>query len=154
MGSFGSDFTFGPVDFSFLTTFQIGGKVYDSVYAGALEATYAGDNWSKHTLRRWQNPGDITDVPAVMINSGNTVGDRALIDASYFSIKSLQVGYTFPQRWTNKAKIKALRIFANGDNLFMFNKLNGMNPQYSLSGGQGYAYTPTRSLSFGLDLTF
>ena len=124
------------------------------VYASALEATYSGDTWSKHVLRRWQKPGDVTDVPAVLIGSSNTIGDRALIDASYFAIKSIQLGYTLPAKVTKKISMQALRIFVTGDNLFMFNKLNGMDPQYSLSGGQNWSYTPTRTVSVGLNLTF
>ncbi len=153
-GSFGSDFYFGPFDFSFLTTFSVGGKVYDSVYASAMEVTYAGDTWSSHALRRWQKPGDVTDVPMLLINSGNIAADRWLVDASYFAIKSVQFGYTLPAKWTNKAGIKALRVFVLGDNLALFSKLNGLNPQYNTSGGTSWAYTPTRTLSAGVDINF
>ena len=50
--------------------------------------------------------------------------------------------------------MKALRIFATGDNIFMFNKLAGMDPQYNFSGGTSWAYTPTRTFSLGLDINF
>ena len=153
-GSFGSDFQWGPVDFSFLTTFSLGGYVWDSVYASAMETTYAGDTWSKHALRRWQKPGDVTDVPAVLIGSTNISADRWLVDASYFAIKSLQLGYTLPTRWTQKAGIRSLRLFATGDNLWLFTKLNGLNPQYNTTGGTSWAYTPTRTVSLGLDINF
>ena len=153
-GSFGSDFRFGPVDFSFLTTFSIGGKTYDSLYAGLMEVMYTGDTWSKNVLRRWQKPGDVTDVPAVMFNSSRLGTDKNLIDASYFAIKSAQIGYTLPTKWTNAAKIKALRIFVNADNVAMFNHLNGLNVQYNFSGGTGYTYTPTRVISAGIDINF
>lgn len=153
-GSFGSDFQFGPVDLSFLTTFSIGGLTYDSVYAGTMEVTYAGDTWNKHALRRWQKPGDITDVPILMTNSGNLAADRWLVDASYFAIKSIQLGYTLPTKWTRKAGIKSFRLFCLADNIVMFSKLNGLDPQYSISGGTGYGYTPTRAISVGVDLNF
>ena len=153
-GSFGTDFQWGPVDFSFLTTFSIGGYAWDSVYAGAMEVTYAGDTWSSHALRRWQQPGDVTDVPAIQIGSSNISADRWLIDASYFAVKSLQLGYTLPQKWTRKAGIKSLRVFALGDNLWLFSKLNGFNPQYNLTGGTSWAYTPTRTISLGIDINF
>ena len=153
-GSFGSDFRFGPVDFSFLTTFSVGGKTYDSLYAGLKEVLYTGDTWSTHTLRRWQKPGDVTDVPAVLFNSGRLGTDSNLIDASYFAIKSIQLGYTLPVKWTQAAKIKSLRIFANADNVAMFNHLHGLNVQYNFSGGTGYTYTPTRVVSLGLDINF
>jgi len=153
-GSFGSEFQFGPVDFSFLTTFSVGGKVYDSVYASVMEVSYAGQTWSSHALRRWQEPGDVTDVPAVMLGSSNLSGDRWLVDASYFSIKSVQLGYTLPSKLTKKAGIQSLRVFASGDNLVLFSKLNGLNPQYNMSGSTSYAYTPTRTISVGVDINF
>ena len=153
-GSFGSDFQWGPVDFSFLTTFSLGGYVWDSVYASAMEITYSGDTWSKHALRRWQKPGDVTDVPILQIGSTNIAADRWLVDASYFAVKSLQLGYTLPTKWTQKAGIRSLRLFATGDNLWMFTKLNGLNPQYNMTGGTSWAYTPTRTVSLGLDINF
>jgi hypothetical protein len=153
-GSFGSDFQFGPVDFSFLTTFSLGGYVWDSVYASAMEVAYSGDTWSSHALRRWQKPGDITDVPLLELGSKNISADRWMVDASYFSIKSLQLGYTLPTKWTQKIGIKSLRLFAVGDNLWLFTKLNGLNPQYNMTGGTSWAYTPTRTISLGLDINF
>ena len=153
-GSFGSDLQWKSFDFSFLTTFSVGGLVYDSPYASSMEVSYAGDTWNRNILKRWRNPGDDTDVPAVLLGSGRIATDRWLIDASYFAIKSVQFGYTLPQKWTRKAGMKALRIFATGDNIFMFNKLAGMDPQYNFSGGTSWAYTPTRTFSLGLDINF
>lgn len=154
-GSFASDFQFGPVDFSFLTTFSVGGLVYDSLYQSSMEVTYAGDTWNKHALRRWQQPGDVTDVPAVMIGSGRLSScDRWLVDASYFAIKSVQLGYTFPQKWTNRINMKGLRVFLTGDNVAVFNKLEGVDLQYNFSGGTNWSYTPTRTFSIGLDINF
>ena len=154
-GSFGTDMQIGPVDFSFLTTFSVGGQVYESVYSSAMEVTYGGDTWSKNILRRWQEPGDVTDVPAVMIGAGRLSNvDKWLVDASYFAIKSIQLGYTLPNKLTKKANIKGLRIFVNGDNIALFNKLNGMNNQYNFTGGASWSYTPTRTFSVGIDINF
>lgn len=153
-GSFGSEFHLGPVDFSFLTTFSIGGKVYDSLYASSMEVSYAGNTWHKNALRRWQKPGDITDVPAIQIGSGNLSTDRFLIDASYFAIKSIQLGYTFPAKWARAIKMQSLRIYATADNLAVFNHLNGMNVQYDFSGGTNYTYAPMRVIALGVDFNF
>ncbi len=154
-GSFGSNFQLGQFDLSFLTTFSIGGSIYNGVYAGAMEAQYIGDTWHRHSLRAWQQPGDVTDVPKLLVGSGRpTNTDRYLIDASYFSIKSVQFGWTMPSRWTEKANIKSIRLFVVGDNLAMFTHLDGMDPQYSFSGGQSYTYLPTRSVSVGIDINF
>ena len=154
-GSFGSDFQMGPVDFSFLTTFSYGGHIYESLYQSSMEATYAGDTWNKNILRRWQKPGDVTDVPAVMIGSGRLTNvDKWLVDASYFAIKSIQLGYTLPARWTKKANIGALRVFLMGDNIAMFSHLNGMDTQYDFTGGTSWSYAPVRTFSCGIDINF
>ena len=153
-GSFATEFQWGPVDFSFLTTFSVGGVAYDSRYAGIRDVSYWGDTWSKHALRAWKQPGDITDVPALIVNSDYLAADRWLVDASYFAIKSIQLGYTLPAKWTKKAGIKSLRVFAIGDNLFLFTHLSGFNPIESLSGSVGYSYTPTRAISLGVDINF
>jgi hypothetical protein len=93
-------------------------------------------------------------VPVLLVNSGNLAADRWLIDASYFAIKSIQLGYTLPAKWTRAVGIQSLRLFAVGDNLFLFSKLNGLNPQESIAGGNNYSYTPTRAISLGVDINF
>ena len=60
-GSINTDFSYKNVDLSIVGTYSIVGKVYDSLYAGSMEVMYAGNTWNKHALRRWQQPGDITD---------------------------------------------------------------------------------------------
>ena len=89
-----------------------------------------------------------------MTNSGRLSADRWLVDASYFAIKSVQLGYTLPTKWTKKAGIKSLRLFAVGDNIALFSKLQGLNPQYDLTGGTNWSYTPTRTYSIGVDINF
>ena len=154
-GSFGSNFYLGSFDFSFLTTFSIGGNIYNGTYSGVMEPMYYAATFHKNQLRRWQKPGDITDVPKLKVSSGRqTINDRWLIDASYFAIRSVQFGYTLPTKWTEKANISSIRIYAVGDNLALFSHLDGMDPQYSFSGGQGYTYLPTRTVSIGIDINF
>ena len=154
-GSFGSNFYLGSFDFSFLTTFSIGGNIYNGTYSGTMEPQYYASTFHKNALRRWQKPGDVTDVPKMKVGSGrSTISDRWLIDASYFSIKSVQLGYTLPTRWTEKINISSIRIYAVGDNLALFSHMDGMDPQYSFSGGQGYTYLPTRTVSLGIDINF
>lgn len=47
-GSIGSTFTIlKNIDVSFLTTYSIGGWVYDGLYNGSMYVQYAGNNWHK-----------------------------------------------------------------------------------------------------------
>ncbi|MBR5385077.1 MAG: TonB-dependent receptor [Bacteroidales bacterium] len=154
-GSFGMNFTlFKNWDISFLSTYSVGGKVYDSLYSGTMEVQYAGNNWHKDVLRRWQKPGDITDVPMVEIGGSYAATDRYLIDASFFAIKNVTVGYTFPTRLTQKASIKSCRLFFTADNVAMFSRLGGMDPQQNFTGGVSYSYTPAKAMVAGVELNF
>ena len=154
-GSFGMNFTlFKNWDLSFLTTYSVGGKVYDSLYSGTMEVQYAGSNWHKDVLRRWQKPGDITDVPMVEIGGSYAATDKYLIDASYFAIKNITVGYTFPTRLTKKAAIKSCRLFFTADNVALFSHLGGMDPQQNFTGGVSYSYTPAKAMVAGIELNF
>ena len=154
-GSFASNFViFKNFDFSFLTTYSVGGKILDSLYDGAMNVTYAGNNWHRNKLRRWRQPGDITDVPMVEIGGSHSTVGESLIDASYFAIKNITLGYTIPNSVTQRAKIKSFRIFFTADNLALFSHLDGMDPQYNFAGTVSYTYSPSRVFALGLDINF
>ena len=154
-GSIGSTFTIlKNIDVSFLTTYSIGGWVYDGLYKGSMYVQYAGNNWHKNAKRRWQKPGDKTDVPMLEVGGSYATASNSLIDASYFAIKNITVGYTLPKRWLKKIDIESLRIYATLDNIAMFNHMDGMDPQYNFTGSVAYSYTPSRVIAFGIDLNF
>ncbi len=145
---------FKDIDVSLLTTYSIGGNVYESTYAGTMNATYYGDTWNRNVLDRWQKPGDVTDVPRLEIGGTYTTTDRFLIDASYFAIKNITVGYSLPKKVADKINASNLRVFLNFDNVALFNRLDGMDPQYNFSGGTNYTYAPIKTMSFGVELNF
>lgn len=153
-GSLSTDFSWKGLDLSILTTYSIGGKIYDSLYQSSMENMYYNNAWNEHALRRWQKPGDITDVPRIEVASANTTTDRFLIDASYFTIKNITLGYTLPKSWMNKASLNSVRVFGSVDNLAIFSHLQGMDPQYNFSGQTDYSYSPNRTVSLGVEVNF
>lgn len=152
-GSVGTNLSWKGIDLSVLTTYSIGGKIFDGLYEASMNIMYPGNTWNEHALRRWQNPGDITDVPRIEIGGTNRT-DRFLINASYFAIKNITLGYNLPQNWIRKAGLGSVRIFASCDNLALFSHLNGMDPQYSFDGSTDYSYAPNKTYSFGLEVNF
>ena len=80
--------------------------------------------------------------------------DRFLVDASYFSIKNITIGYTIPEKAANYIGMKSVRVYCSMDNLALFTHLKGMNPTYTLTGSTGFVYTPSRSFVAGLDIKF
>lgn len=142
------------IDLYVFTTYSIGGKVLESFYSGIMYPMYPGTTFHSNIERRWRNPGDITDVPRAEINSTDRITDKYLIDASYFAIKNITLGYTIPKRLLNLNGISSVRIFATADNLKLFSNLEGMDPQYNFSGGVDYVYTPNKTISMGVDIKF
>jgi hypothetical protein len=115
-----------------------------------------GSSWSTDILRRWRNPGDITDVPRLQnsYTAGTAASARYLIDASYVSLRNVTITYRFPSSWIKKLDMSELSLFASGDNLGMLCKRKGMDPQQSFAGTTDFTYVPSRIVSFGVNLTF
>jgi len=91
--------------------------------------------------------------PRLLYNTDgtHTSSDFYLYDASYLKLKFLQLGYTLPKSFTNKAYINKLRVFVSGENLLTFTNYPGMDPEI----GSGVnVYPISRVLSCGINITF
>lgn len=150
-GSLATSLNFKGFDFSLLTTYSIGGKIYDVVGYNYLNPLYIGNNLSREVLRSWKKPGDITDIPRLQKEITYTITDRALVDASYFSIRNISLGYTFNVK---SIKLNSVRVFVQGDNIAVFSARQGLNPQLNFTGTTDYVYSPNRIIAAGLNLKF
>ena len=153
-GSFTNDFKYKGFDLSVMCTYSVGGKILDGVYKTFMTGNFVGQGRHVDLGRAWKNPGDITDVPKIEIGATYPVTDNDLINASYLSIKNITLGYSLPARWLKKVSMKDIRLTATADNLVVFTHLKGMDPQYNFSGSTTYVYTPSRTISFGVDIKF
>ncbi len=148
---------FKNFDFTVLTSYALGGYVMESPYAGLL---YAGGGdvttWHQDIEGRWRQPGDITNIPKVQLNyqDGNSISDRFLMDASYFSIRNISLGYTLPSRTTDRLNMGSTRFYVVADNVALFSKRQGLDPRQSFTGFVGNAYAPIKTVSFGLTTSF
>ena len=112
-GSLGTDFSWKGLTLSVLTTYSLGGKVFDSLYQSDMNLWYLSSTWNKNMLRRWQKPGDVTDVPRASIAESINNTDRFLIDASYFAIKNITLAYALPMSWVSKLGMTGARILSS-----------------------------------------
>ncbi len=103
-----------------------------------------------------KNPNPNASYPRLTYNTGfnqNTFSTFWMEDASYFRLKNVQVGYTFPEKWMKKARIDKLRIYFSGDNLATASKyFYAYDPETPVSKG-GY-YPQVRTFVIGLNVTF
>ena len=96
---------------------------------------YGYNNQSTAVLRRWRNPGDITDMPRALYNSGyNWLGsDRYVEDASFIRLRSVTLRYNLPQAYLKKLNMKVVSFYTTAENLFTWTKYTGQDPDVSSS---------------------
>ncbi|MBQ7811004.1 MAG: TonB-dependent receptor [Bacteroidales bacterium] len=82
-------------------------------------------------------------------NGGNST--LWLYDTDYLKVKAVTIGYTLPKKWMDKIKVKNLRIYLSGDNLFTFTKYPGVDPEYV---NYNNLYSSLRQYSLGLNIAF
>lgn len=108
----------------------------------------------------WKNPGDITDVPRPIFGTGNNGSDgwssRYLVDASYFRIKSIMLGYTLPKKYAQKAYLNSFRAYFSIDNLYTVTSKNfrGYDPEAGLSATQAANYPLPINYTLGINVGF
>ena len=92
-------------------------------------------NHSTDVLRRWQNPGDITDIPRFRFegnNENNFISTRYIQDASYARLRNFTIGYTFPTDMLNntfKGVLSKARLYVQGQNLVTLTRYEGLDPE-------------------------
>ena len=143
-------------DLSFMFTYSLGGKIYDTNYQTLMAASAYGP---KHTdiLNRWQNVGDITNVPrmdAGQATNFNANSDRFLVSRNYLMFKNLTLGCSFPLNWMRAIEATDGRIFVSAENLFILSKRKGMNVSESFAGTTSNVYNPSKIVSLGVNFTF
>ncbi len=145
-------------DLSVSTAFSLGGYTYDSSYASLMTGGM-GSTFSTDMYKRWQKPGDITDVPRLENGyrmTGGITNDRFLTSSSYFSLRNITLGYTLPKSLMARvAAISSVRVYAVGDNLFLGSKRKGLDPRQSINGAvDTNSYSALRTISFGVNVNF
>lgn len=147
--------------FSLSTQFlySLGGYSYDGAYAQLMHSDLIGsNNWSEDIRNRWQQPGDITNVPRLSNNediSGNGVSSRFITKADYLSLNNVRVGFSMPDDFLKTLNMYSLDVYVSGDNLLLFSQRDGFNPSSSLSGASStYSYSPMSTISLGLKAKF
>jgi hypothetical protein len=118
-----------------------------------------GANWTSDALGRWTEEGSSDFYPRLINGDPNknfsSPSSFYLTSASYFRIKTLQIGYTLPRNLVEKIGLQKLRIYISGNNLFTFTAYTGFDPEI---GGGSYGidrgvYPQAKSFLAGISVT-
>lgn len=156
-GSITNNFRVGNFDASIMLNYQLGGKTYDSNYALLMSSYPQGQAISTDMLSAWKSPGDVTNVP--IMSTANTTNasaasSRWLVSSDYLTIKTVQLGYNFDKRAIEGIGLSNLRVYVSGENLYSWTARQGLEPAQSFNGTTTYRYTPSRTVSLGLNVSF
>ncbi|MDB5232918.1 MAG: TonB-dependent receptor plug [Chitinophagaceae bacterium] len=152
-GSLTQTFSYKDFTLTALFTFQKGGETFDANYQGLMSSGTFGGALHTDILRRWQNPGDITDVPRMdngRTTDFNATSSRWLVDASYFNIRNVSLSYNLPKSVVSRLKMSSGQVLIGAENLAFFSKRKGLNNQQAFSGVTSNAYPPARIITAGL----
>ncbi|KQC01034.1 hypothetical protein AQF98_10220 [Pedobacter sp. Hv1] len=117
-------------------------------------------------LERWTTPGQFTGIPkpffgGTILNVGGinhtsstAISDRFYEDGSYIRLKSITLGYDLPKSWLNAAKLRSVRIYAQGLNLLTITKYQGVDPEFVNASGDFGQYPQFKNYTLGLSVGF
>ena len=151
--------------------FSVGNDVFNMNRFFQEHGGMRGTNWGllKSQMRRWQKPGDQTDIPraSTLPNADGSYNNgfassRFLEDGSFLRLRNVSLGYTLPKALTAKAGIKKLRVYVNMTNLFTITGYSGADPEGNTAAdythgtvqGLDFAIPPQpRQIVFGVNVT-
>ena len=84
----------------------------------------------------------------------NGVSTRFLTSSNYLSINNITFGYTVPKTFTQKIGVQNFRIYFAADNVAVFAARKGLDPRQSYSTSSNSYYSPMRTMSAGVTMTF
>ncbi len=162
-GGWNNTFKYKGFQLDVFFTYMYGNDVYAEWAVTATRPGYRMAITEDVAKNRWTAPGSSNKYPRAVNtlcghNSKNST--RFLEDGSFIRLRSLTFSYTFPQVMLQKIRLKGLRLYVQGDNLLLFSKYSGWDPEVSKNmdpqyfGVDLYGVPPSRSVNFGINLSF
>lgn len=119
------------IDLSFFWQFSYGNDQLNFTRFFLEHGGSRGTNYSTSQLGRWQNPGDITDIPRMTAANyaSNLRPSRFVEDGSYLRLKNISIGYTIPSKITEQLSLSSARIYVSGQNVITITNYSGLDPE-------------------------
>ncbi|NBB23002.1 SusC/RagA family TonB-linked outer membrane protein [Runella sp. CRIBMP] len=164
-GGFGNTLKYKNFDLGINFSFSGGNLIMNGTRATLLDQR--AYNNSTEILKRWQKPGDITDIPRLVYNDQLSSGSSFPVStnaekADFLRLQNASLGYRIPANPVfTKIGLSTVRVYAQGSNLFLLTPYTGTDPESSVNGNSNT--TPgveknsvgqARTFTFGLNVSF
>ena len=153
-GGFTNTFRYYFADLSFNFSFSLGGHSYDAaMWALQDDGHAANTNKSVELRRRWQKPGDKTDIPRSV--AGQEYGgwwhsSRGIHSTDHLRLKNFTLGISAPKRWTDVLGLSMARVYFSGTNLLTWASYDQYDPE--LTGTVEFNVPPLKTYAFGIEI--
>ena len=117
---------------------------------GGFPAILEGKYWSVFNTAEQNAAAEFPRLSYTSRSNNYTTSDFWLFNGAYFRLKNVTIGYTFPEKWMSKARIKGLRVYATANDLFSIDNFPmGWDPEMGVT-----SYPITTSVLLGLSIKF
>lgn len=162
-GGLNNSFKYKNFQLDIFFTYMYGNKVYNQrkgTTIGRLGARFAV--LEDYVNNRWTGPGSTNKYPRAINSDTNNDrnSDRWLEDGSFLRLRNTTLSYHIPQKYLSRLNVKSLRLYAQGDNLFLLTRYSGYDPEVStesdprFSGVDLLNVPQPRTISFGVNISF
>ncbi len=163
-GGFDNTFRYKGFDLNILLTYQADFYVYYGTNAGLHDQRF----WNNHVdvLTAWKKPGDVTSIPKPVyldnVSNGSAIPmDINVFKGDFVKLRNITLSYNLPKNILDKVKLNNLRFYVSGQNLAIWSKYPGPDPEVSSNGnsttGQGVDRNTignARTITVGLNVGF
>ncbi len=163
-GAWDNTVRFMGIDVNVQVQYAGGNYIYNGTKAGLRDQRF----WNNHDdiLNRWQQEGDVTNIPRVVFGDNISNGSSFPISENiekgdFLRIRNVVLGYTLPNTFTRKAGITNARIYGSVNNAFLFTDYTGTDPEVSSNGNSNLSpgvdrnsVPMARTFTVGLNLGF
>jgi TonB-linked SusC/RagA family outer membrane protein len=156
-GGFTNILKYKFIDLNFTWTYTLGGYSYDQ---GASKTELAGktgyDNIPQYYERRWQKPGDDTDIEMFMVGNSydmsSVYNSRRVHSTDHIRLKNITFGVSIPQVVAHRLKVSNIRAYCSGMNLLTFAAYKNYDPEVPINGSVYFETPKLKTVTFGLDI--
>ncbi len=164
IGGLNNTISYKGLELNFLFQGQYGNSIYNG--GGKFQSANGDffDNQTLDQLNRWQQPGDVTDVPQARLFGANGTAEssRYLQRGDYLRLKTATLSYTLPTSISNRIKTDRIRVYVTGQNILTFTKYTGWDPEVNADyvagniglGNDFYSAPQAKTIIVGINLGF
>lgn len=161
-GGWNNTFKYKGFQLDVFFSYMYGNDVYAEWKTDLAKLGSRGNVTKEHAENRWTGPGSTNKYPRSMNGDANNTrnSDRWLEDGSFIRLRTLTFSYNFNQKLLKNLHIKGLRLFCQGDNLFLITNYSGWDPQVNnnldprFTSVDKLAVPQPRTFTFGANISF